>query len=235
MINIGVFDPNIETCEQLETIIRKCFYDFQYTIKYFHISNLLFKENIDIYDLIFLDLDSEDNQGLYIGEQLRNYGYKKDIILYGLTPEYAFEAYSIQPFGYLLKPLSFHELSNVLERFVLFRQIVNKTLCIKDSRKTPKYNISISKIEYIESANTKLTIHLFDKSKIYMYGKLNEVENEINDKNFIRCHQSYLVNINYIKSDNDMFEMYSGVKIPIRARNRGHIKQIFNKYILENK
>ena len=40
-----------------------------------------------------------------------------------------------------------------------------------------------------------------DKLKVYtLYGTLNEVEQEMIDFSFLRIHQSFLVNLNHIKS-----------------------------------
>ena len=56
-------------------------------------------------------------------------------------------------------------------------------------------NISLELLLYIESKLHKLNFHIMeDKLNTYsLYGKLDEFEKELEDKAFLRIHQSYLV------------------------------------------
>ena len=82
-----------------------------------------------------------------------------------------------------------------------------------------------SEIEYIESSNSKCILHRTDGNKYTIYKKLNDIEEEINHRAFLRCHQSYLVNMNKIKSVENDFTMKSGDVVPIRTRNLNEIKK----------
>ena len=60
-------------------------------------------------------------------------------------------------------------------------------------------------IMYIDSDKHNVTLHLSDGSEIITVDKLGEIEKRINEKRFLRCHQSYLVNMDYIKDVEDDF------------------------------
>ena len=68
-------------------------------------------------------------------------------------------------------------------------------------------------------------------SEYTIYKKLNDIEEEINHRAFLRCHQSYLVNMNKIESVENDFTMKSGDVVPIRTRNLTEIKKEYYNYI----
>lgn len=75
-------------------------------------------------------------------------------------------------------------------------------------------------IMYIDSDKHNVTLHLSDGSEIITVDKLGEIEKRINEKRFLRCHQSYLVNMDYIKDVEDDFIMEDGTLVPIRVRGQ---------------
>ncbi len=87
----------------------------------------------------------------------------------------------------------------------------------------PYYNII-----YVESNNSKCIMHSIDGNKYTIYKKLDEIEIELNCKQFLRCHKSYLVNMNYIRQVDKQFIMSNGDCVSIRQRN---IKTIRDKYL----
>ena len=59
---------------------------------------------------------------------------------------------------------------------------------------------------------------------------LNEIEAELNDARFLRCHQSYLVNMNYVSEANDSFVLQNGDTVLIRAKSKRMILQKVLEY-----
>lgn len=56
-------------------------------------------------------------------------------------------------------------------------------------------------IVFVESAGRKLLFHI--SQDVYsIYRKLDDAENELDDTDFLRIHQSYLVNMNFIERIN---------------------------------
>ena len=74
---------------------------------------------------------------------------------------------------------------------------VIKKFCFQEGEK----NISLEKIIYIESNLHKLTFHIFDEGIVQytMYETLNKIS-EMVSENFVRIHQSYLVNMRFVRS-----------------------------------
>ena len=85
-------------------------------------------------------------------------------------------------------------------------------------------------ILYIESSNSKCILH--DKSgRTYtIYKTLNTVEKELGDRRFLRCHQSFLVNMDHIKQISNQFLLSNGDSVPIRQRGLKPVRQMYFDY-----
>lgn len=64
--------------------------------------------------------------------------------------------------------------------------------------------------------------------------KLGDIEKRIDDKRFLRCHQSYLANMDYVEDVKDDFILKDGSMVPIRIRGRKEIKDDYHQYFVEH-
>ena len=83
---------------------------------------------------------------------------------------------------------------------------------------------------YVESENTKCILHRTGNREYNLYKKLIQIEAELNDARFLRCHQSYLVNMNYVREAHDVFILQNGDEILIRKKSKKEIQQKFLEY-----
>ena len=77
----------------------------------------------------------------------------------------------------------------------------------------------------MESDNTKCVLHRTEDREYNIYKKLGQIEAELNDPRFLRCHQSYLVNMNYIREANEVFLLQNGDEVLIRKKSKNEIQQ----------
>lgn len=90
--------------------------------------------------------------------------------------------------------------------------------------------IMVEKIIYVESSLHRLEFHISGESGVKnMYGRLDELEEEFKENRFIRVHQSFLVNLMFVKKvSRYSVLLFTGESIPIpRARYR----EVEEKYI----
>lgn len=83
---------------------------------------------------------------------------------------------------------------------------------------------------YVESDKHVLNIHLKDSRVNSNNRKVEWIRKTINSKRFIRCHQSYLVNMDYIKDAKTDFILSNDIRIPIRVRGWKEIIERYHKY-----
>ena len=231
-MDIAVCDDNLSDREIIRQQLSIYFSDkfIEYNIdSYENGVNLIYSiEDGEYYDIIFLDMYMDKLNGIQVAEKLRNMNYKGKIIFLTVTSKYAVESYDVEASGYLVKPHDIDKISMVLDRVLSNYENVH-TYQIK--KRNSVIQVLYSEIEYIESSNSKCILHRTDGNEYTIYKKLNDIEEEINHRAFLRCHQSYLVNMNKIESVENDFTMKSGDVVPIRTRNLNEIKKEYYNYI----
>lgn len=181
-------------------------------------------------DLLFLDIYMKKLNGMETARKLRQIQCKVPIIFLTASPDYAIESYEVQASGYLLKSFSEEKLMKLLNR--ILKTDMKRRVAIKNRRQY-RYPCT-DDIMYIDSDKHNVTLHLSDGSDIITVDKLGEIEKRINEKRFLRCHQSYLVNMDYIKDVEDDFIMEDGTLVPIRVRGRKEILDTYYDYFINH-
>lgn len=92
-------------------------------------------------------------------------------------------------------------------------------------------NIMYSDIIYIESCNNRCILHTADE-EYPLYMKLDDIEQQIADEKsrFLRCHRSYIVNMDHITAVDEQFRLDNGDSALIRSRSRAQIKKTYLAY-----
>lgn len=191
-------------------------------------------------DILFLDIMLGDGTGFDILEIVPNLNSK--IIFVTASDEYAVKAFKFAAIDYILKPYSLNELAIAIkkakvqiqpkkEQLNVLKQMVTKPnnlptrLSLHTSEKI--IVVDIKNIIRCKSDNNYTIFYLLDKSKILVSKTLKYYSDILKDVNFLRTHQSHLVNKSYIKefikSDGGYLILSDSSNIPVSARKRTEI------------
>lgn len=171
-------------------------------------------------DLLFLDIDLPNMNGLEFLETIGDIDVK--IVFTTAHSKYAIPAYKYKAEAFLLKPIDASELKEVVSKvFVEIskeeKHFTTERLAINDMHGT-NY-IPYNQIVACESNNNYCIIHLKDGTSNTVSKTLKHIEQTINSTNFLRIHQSYLINTEfikrYLKSDGGSLEMMNKKIYPI--------------------
>ena len=179
------------------------------------------------FDMAFLDIYMEDTMGNQIAHKLRAMGYQGEIVFLTASSDFAIEGYDVDASGYLLKPLDYGKLEMVMDRIT--RNIAPSTYQIR--HRTTVTKLAYHEILYIESNNSKCILHTESGESYTVYKTLNTIEKELGDRRFLRCHQSFLVNMDHIKQIGKQFLLSNGDDVPIRQRGVKAVRQAYMDYI----
>ena len=179
------------------------------------------------FDIVFLDIMMGEINGMEVGRQIRNLDQEVEIVYCTSSKEFAIDAYEVHAMGYLLKPYEPERIDNVIEYFLIKHPIKKKNyLEVKSQRKS--VIIPYSEIIYMESDNKVVYIHTLKQGTIKVYTKLDSLEEQVSDERFLRCHQSYYVNLDFVSGVMDIdFVMNDERRLPIRKSGR---KLLIKKY-----
>ncbi len=178
------------------------------------------------YDLVFLDIFMDQIQGMEIARTLRSAGYTGNIVFLTSTAEFAVDSYEVEASGYLLKPHDYGKLCGLLNRIIDRTKIGQFQVSVRNTI----YSIPFGEIVYVESRNNVCILHRSNGCEYTLYKKLSEVEAQLNESRFLRCHQSYLVNMSYISKADRQFELTTGDVVLIRQRNQKEIRRIYQEF-----
>ena len=185
-------------------------------------------ENGKVFDIVLMDIYVGNELGIDIARKLREMGYDNLLIFSTITSEYAIESYSVKANGYILKPYSADRLESVLDR--VLEQYVTDYVRVKV--RNSYVNIMYSDIIYIESCNNRCILHTTDE-EYSLYMRLDEIENQAlcNESRFLRCHRSYIVNMDHVVAVDEQFRLDNGANALIRSRSKAQIKKCYFDYI----
>jgi len=148
------------------------------------------------FDLIFLDIQMQEPDGMETARMLRKSGNHSLLIFITVLKECVFDAFEVRAFDYLLKPIAPEQLERTLDRAVkALNQTAEQSLLIQKGGSCQI--IGLSQILYCEVIGRKVYLHLVDGQVIDYYEKLEKLEAEVGGQ-FFRCHRSYLVNLDYV-------------------------------------
>ena len=96
-------------------------------------------QSSDNFDIIFLDIIMRDLDGMRTAHIFREKAFEKILIFISSSREYVFEAYDVEAFQYLLKPIYEKKLKKVLQKAVLKKKAIHRNLLLS-AKKDKKRN-----------------------------------------------------------------------------------------------
>lgn len=193
-------------------------------------------------DLVFMDIKLEDGTGFDILKQLEDVNFK--IIFTTAYNHYAIKAFKYSAIDYLLKPIDPMELKNAIDRAVYsitneneYRELIKvlkNNIAQKEQRivlKTAenRYVIKLNDIIHLE-ADGSYTIFITTTKKLILSKNIKYYQ-DLLDENFIRCHQSHLVNVKHVKGMNKsgFLQMSNNDLVTVSTRKKIEIIQIVSE------
>ena len=232
MLLIAVCDDMPIECadiaKQIENILKQS--DIDFVIKKFFGGQELIQAR-EGFDIIFLDIKMPKISGMDLAKKLREQGKQSLIIFITSASEYVFEAFDVEAFQYLLKPIQNDKLKIVLEKAIKRIQIDVNTdfLIISADRQTKK--VFLKDILYIESVGRIAKIHC-NEGTLETYEQIGVLENKLSGKSFFRCHKCFLVNLNYVDAFNRTeVSLENGEKIMLAKRRYEDFQKIILSYM----
>lgn len=237
MFKIAICDDEIFFAEELKKLISDYMMvkGLVYEIDIYTSGEALVDLGIEIvkYTAVFLDINMENIDGIKAAEKIREVSREVFIVFVTAYVNYSLEGYRLDAVRYLLKGNT-NFVSSVNECVDALIDKLNYSVKKKVfDFKEGKREVSLERLLYIESNLHKLAFHIMeDDMKIYtMYETLNELEDKLAVNDFIRIHQSYLVNIKYIKKIvRYKLILSNGVELIIPKSRYTYVKQRFISY-----
>lgn len=179
------------------------------------------------FNVLLCDILTTDMNGIEAAEKLRQLGEQLDIIFISSTADFALDGYRVQALRYIQKPVDIDKLREAL-MLSYHKYSCKEGIAISVEGKS--VNVAFEDIAYIESCGRDIDIHVGDKI-LTTHIKISDMEKMLPQKDFFRCHRSYIVNFNYMDSiERYQVTMKAGDYIPVSQQLYAETKNRYLKY-----
>lgn len=183
-------------------------------------------------DILFLDIQMEDMDGMETAGKLRKRKFKGVLIFITVLKEMVFRSFEVQAFDYLVKPIEPGHFEKTMERLLDSMKNAGKSSLLVQ-RGYDSSIILFEDIVFCEIIDRKVYLHLASSETIDFYERIENLETRL-DSRFFRCHRSFLINMQYLKSyKNGTAYMENGMEIPVSRLRSREFSNVILQYMKE--
>lgn len=185
------------------------------------------------YQIVFLDISMEQMNGIETAMRLRKVSKEAFLVFVTAFIDYTLEGYKVDAVRYVLKNVTDFEEAINESLDAVWQKIAYSHYIKKYSFRDGVRRISLENIVYIESHLHELSFHVLEQELITysMRNTLNLVQMEMPEEHFVRIHQSYLVNLRFVKMiKSGLAILTDGTELAIAKSRYKSVKEKFIYY-----
>lgn len=157
-------------------------------------------------EVVFMDIDLKGESGIDCAKAMINLNPNVKIIFATAHSEYMANAFEMYAFDYLVKPFDFERLKRTLLKLLEESGSVKQTDVIGTSVEDKLMIRSKEQISFVPISEIIMIERLDGSSRIITKdaeyrttASLSAMEERLKNTNFMRCHKSYIINLNAIR------------------------------------
>lgn len=231
-MRIALCDDSGSDLAKIESILgeyakrKTC--DFEY-MEYAAGQELLeaIKDN-DIPEIIILDINMDDMDGLAVAGKIREMLPDIPIVLVTAFMSYALDGYKVKANRFLVKDDLEMTLPDCMDD--MLQELSRRERIMTFDFEEGIRRLSLDSIIYVESFGHKAVFHTAGAT-YRQNKKLEEIEKELGIYDFVRVHKSFVVNMKYVlKVSNYSLTMQEGYVISVPRSRYAGVKQAYARY-----
>lgn len=189
------------------------------------------KKNFN-FDILFLMIDESGKDSIALIKYIREQKFDVDVFFVAKTADYITDAFRCKAFSYMVKPVEYKKFVYEIKQYLQEKKRYQKDY-LSVMVKGREQLIPLNAVLYFTSDVRKIgAFFLNDEKAIWFYGKLDELEQKLKPFGYLRCHQSYLINIHKIEGIQGNEVITYGGTFPISRSYMNSVKEQW-KYLKE--
>lgn len=233
MFRVAICDDEHAICSQIESIILSLQEDIfdKFDIEVFYSGEDLFRFilNEHKFDVIFLDIELKQMNGVEVGRRIREEMLDEvtQIIYISAKQSYAMDLFQTRPLNFLIKPINKEKIRKSLKLAMQLSSRCN--LFFEFHVGKMYYRVPYKDIIYFESDDKKIRI-ISTENTYEFYGKLADINKGVPSKDFLLIHKSYLINYMYVsEAKYDSIKLSNEISLPISQTYRKEVRDFLIK------
>lgn len=232
MIKVAVCDDEIHIRGKLISIIKEYFDEIKRAVWVadFKTGDGLLKAKIR-FDIIFLDIEMPNMNGIETAKKLRNWDVNSKIIYVTNYDKYKSCAYKVHAFDYICKPVREKVIYGVLSEAVRYLDHASERQRYAFKTEEGIVTLELDDIYYFEYLSRKVIINS-SKGKYIATYSLKELYEKFSKHNFESPHKSFIINMLHIKCIKG-FNVYmeNEAVVPLAQKRAVNFKEKFNDFL----
>lgn len=219
---IAICDDEKNVIEEVSIICKECLGDKNDIIFYQNGKELL--DHLQRIELLILDIEMPESNGIAIKEQLQLKNEKPLIIFITNHAQYLMDAFGINVLGFIVKndlktqlPIMLNTADQILNRYIMLDDVINS----RD-------------ILFIRSEHNYGRVTLVNGETQLVRTSMKDLEEKLAGYNFARIHREFLVNMIWIEEYKEDAVIVSGNRIPIATRLRAKVRKEYREFCKRN-
>lgn len=219
MMKIAVCDDEPAMCRQMAEMAAQILERWKEPFEMIRcLDPHLLLERIQDLDLLFLDIQMPGLDGVSFAKIIRERGSDCAVIFVTVLEDHMLDAFEVEAFDYLCKPVDKDRLERTLQRVIKRRERINGKSLFIQTRDWSR-NVKIHDIYYCEVIDRKIYLHT-KSGVVEYYGRLKETQEKLGPS-FVKCHRSYLVNLEYLQEYRvGSVILENGERLPVSRQQR---------------
>lgn len=231
MISVAIVEDNHTEAENLYSLLKQYGDEVGTEIKITKFENgFKFLDGYKaIYDVVFLDIEMPEMDGMSCARKLREFDQSIYIVFVTNVAKYAIQGYEVNALDYFLKPARYHDIKMRMETVRRQKNISDFSIVIPFQGGMKK--LSVNEIVYVESQAHDITFHTESEDFVNRGATLKQYEKALTDHGFFRCNTCYIVNLKYCTAVNENMVRCGNEELQIsRARKKEFMRAILRSF-----
>ncbi len=171
------------------------------------------------YDLILLDIKMPGIDGMSGARIIRKSDPYVPIVFVTSMSHYAVKGYAVGALDFIIKHVGAFNFNTMLDKVIRYRATSQEEKSISVTSAGAIRRIFISHIFYIEVYRHKLTFYT-SEGETEAWGSLTDIEAQLPSDSFVRCNNSYLINLKYVDGIEKEEVIIGSKRLPISHLKR---------------
>ena len=181
------------------------------------------------WDAVFLDMFMPGLSGEHAARRLRLMDNRLCLIFVTVSREHGLFSYDVRATDYLLKPFSQEVIDDAMDYFM--EKYAESLRSLRVRTAWEEIDVRFRDIRYIEIRNHQAILRTREQ-ELTVWRSLDELEEEISDERFLRCHRSYLVNLEHVKAlEKHDFLMDCGDLAPVSRQKTQAVQRRYREWL----